>query len=55
MVNIFVSHSQGVADSNSLNQQQIPSWYLTPQKLQVGRVSFSCLSMCTINGLQKES
>lgn len=44
MVNIFVSHSQGVADSwaNSPSQQQIPSWYLTPQKLQVGNVSISC-------------
>uniref|UniRef100_A0AAQ4Q5W7 [histone H3]-trimethyl-L-lysine(27) demethylase n=1 Tax=Gasterosteus aculeatus aculeatus TaxID=481459 RepID=A0AAQ4Q5W7_GASAC len=36
---IVLSHSQGVADSwaNGPNQEQTPSWYLTPQKLQVGK------------------
>lgn len=33
----FCSRSQGAADTwaNNSSQQQIPSWYLTPQKLQV--------------------
>lgn len=45
---IFLSVPQGIAESsaNSPSQQQVPSWYLTPQKLQVGNVQALCFNTC---------